>query len=284
MVRKCGSSGPRCSRRSPREIFLRHMPSVQTTSSCKKHSRPHEPEQMSLDAQTTADDVKHIRELFESAKRHLLKQSQTLKELLRQTELLAAQISTYVKNNSKRLDAAVLWSLRAYCILLAPWSTVQLRIVTLRTTQGHGFGIVAATELQKGEYIYELCGSFDLSVTTSRTHNTPHVLFGPLRLVNHRCKPNAEFIAVNGSRMMIAAATRKICVGEEIVVDYGANFFEDVCPCNDCQGHLPVKPKGESGRREVDVADQRKAKHAKSKLKKTKKKERMACSQSGQVV
>ncbi|KAJ7633883.1 hypothetical protein DFH06DRAFT_687537 [Mycena polygramma] len=244
----------------------------------QKHSRPHEPEQMSLDAQITAGDIENIRELFESAKPHLLKQSQTLKELLRQTDLLATQISM---------------SLRAYCILLAPWSTVQLRIVTMRTTQGHGFGIVAAKELQKGEYIYELCGSLstdfheqhsNLSVTTSPTRKTPHVLFGPLRLVNHRCKSNAEYVAVKGCRMMIAAATKKICAGEEIVVDYGVDFFDNLCPCIDCQGHLPVKPKGEPGRREVNVEDQRKAKHAKSRIKKARKKERMASSQSGLAV
>jgi hypothetical protein len=59
---------------------------------------------------------------------------------------------------------------------------------------------VASVPLLAGEYIYELTGllSVDGHATNTRLSeyraddNTARILFGPLRMLNHDCSPNAE--------------------------------------------------------------------------------------------
>ena len=63
-----------------------------------------------------------------------------------------------------------------------------------------GFGIVASVPLLSGEYIYELMGLMSSDGNAKHTRlseieaagNTVRILCGPLRMVNHDCKPNAE--------------------------------------------------------------------------------------------
>jgi hypothetical protein len=64
-----------------------------------------------------------------------------------------------------------------------------------------GFAIFASRDLKANEFIYELSGlmSIDfvadhtnLSVVTYPGESTKHILFGPIRLINHDCRPNVE--------------------------------------------------------------------------------------------
>jgi hypothetical protein len=66
-----------------------------------------------------------------------------------------------------------------------------------------GFGIVASVPLLAGEYIYELTGLLSVDGNAEHTRlseiraadNTVRILFGPLRMLNHDCNPNAEVLS-----------------------------------------------------------------------------------------
>ncbi|KAG3088491.1 hypothetical protein PI125_g18329 [Phytophthora idaei] len=50
---------------------------------------------------------------------------------------------------------------------------------------------------------------------------------GPVRFVNHSCKPKAEFVEVANGRCttVVVVTTEEIHRGEEVTVDYG----DDLC-------------------------------------------------------
>jgi hypothetical protein len=64
-------------------------------------------------------------------------------------------------------------------------------------------GIVATSHIPKGDFLWELCGVISEDVVTESTVSSiqphpcqnmgegPRLLVGPIRLVNHHCKPNA---------------------------------------------------------------------------------------------
>ncbi|KAJ7886453.1 hypothetical protein B0H14DRAFT_2177275, partial [Mycena olivaceomarginata] len=65
------------------------------------------------------------------------------------------------------------------------------------------------------------------------------ILIGLLRMVNHDCNPNAEYLSVNGSESALTVRTlRDIAAGEEIALKYSADYFKDEgpCSCRTCQG------------------------------------------------
>ncbi|KAJ7271307.1 hypothetical protein B0H12DRAFT_1228962 [Mycena haematopus] len=139
--------------------------------------------------------------------------------------------------------AALLWGLQAYIGLIAPWSAVRLKVLPLGITAELGFGVVAQCEFSTGEYIHELIGLFtpdyidghtELSTITCPHHETPHVFWGPIRMVNHDCSPNVQYVEVTGRRAMVVAALRYIHTGEELVCDYGLDFWNGPCPCKTC--------------------------------------------------
>ncbi|KAJ7191913.1 hypothetical protein B0H12DRAFT_1246226 [Mycena haematopus] len=152
-------------------------------------------------------------------------------------------------------------ALKAYLGLIAPWSPVHLKVLPMGIGAEMGFGAVAQRTFATGEYIYELIGLFtpdyveghtELSTITCPHHHTPHVFWGPIRMVNHDCKPNVQvcasklltvtsnlpqYIEVTNRRAMVVAALRDIQPGEELFCDYGKNFWKGPCPCNSCAGH-----------------------------------------------
>lgn len=61
------------------------------------------------------------------------------------------------------------------------------------------------------------------------------------RYINHSCRPNCEPV-IKGGRVYIFSK-RAIRVGEELVYNYGTNYFEDIikpmgCRCIKCQPDL----------------------------------------------
>ncbi|KAJ7928672.1 hypothetical protein B0H13DRAFT_2311289 [Mycena leptocephala] len=138
---------------------------------------------------------------------------------------------------------ALLWALQAYIGLISPWSPMKLKVLPLGITAEPGFGVVARRAFSTGEYIFELIGLLTtdyveehtaLSTITYPRHQTRHIFWGPIRMVNHDCSPNFQYVEVTGQRAMVACALRNIQIGEELVFDYGRDFWEGSCPCKTC--------------------------------------------------
>ncbi|KAJ7857841.1 hypothetical protein B0H14DRAFT_3638037, partial [Mycena olivaceomarginata] len=131
---------------------------------------------------------------------------------------------------------ALRWCFDAYCILQAPWLVVSLHVREMGPKRIRGFGITASVHLPANEYIYELAGlvSVDGNAEHTRlsryeaTDKTVRILIGPLRMVNHDCNPNGEYLPVDGSKSALTVRTlRDIAAGEEITFCYSADYFED---------------------------------------------------------
>ncbi|KAJ7440283.1 hypothetical protein B0H11DRAFT_2099728 [Mycena galericulata] len=140
---------------------------------------------------------------------------------------------------------AMKWALRAYLTLIAPWSAVRLKVVRMGQDETLGFGVVAQRDILEGAYIHELIGLLTPDHTSEQsgrsqilcpTHHTEHIIWGPIRMLNHDCRPSVQWVQVPGQHSMVALALRNIGVSEELFVDYGRESGH--CPCRTCH---PVK-------------------------------------------
>jgi hypothetical protein len=95
----------------------------------------------------------------------------------------------------------------AYAMLVQPEASIRLRSVTMGPGQGYGFGLFARCDLPANYVIWEAIGmvpgdnltahsSLSCIKTCQGQNQRPgseRILYGPLRLVNHRCRTfNAE--------------------------------------------------------------------------------------------
>ncbi|KAJ7933630.1 hypothetical protein B0H13DRAFT_1855872 [Mycena leptocephala] len=170
----------------------------------KPHSRRHKVATLSPDSDVPPELRFHIRSLYEKHKSAILDRHQTPDGLLQATTALFAEI--WKSAHALNLDGihgarqALRWCFDAYCVLQAPWSAVKLKVLSMGSNLTRGFGIVASVPLLSGEYIYELMGLMSSDGNAKHTRlseieaagNTVRILCGPLRMVNHDCKPNAE--------------------------------------------------------------------------------------------
>jgi uncharacterized protein len=114
--------------------------------------------------------------------------------------------------------------------------------VRVESSVVHGSGVFATRTLRCGEPIayfvgYEIDGDTYHSLHLAGKRIQPT---GPLRYLNHSCKPNAHF----SDRWLIAS--RDISMGEEITIDYLAteltsmisNHFICKCGAENCRGTL----------------------------------------------
>ncbi|KAJ7284385.1 hypothetical protein C8J57DRAFT_1288277 [Mycena rebaudengoi] len=118
------------------------------------------------------------------------------------------------------------WCLCAYSILLAPWSVVALKVTHMGSTKELGFAVHASQPLKAGEIIYELAGllstdteapNFTRLAEMEADDGTPRVLIGPIRLVNHDCSPNAEYMFIPGHPLArTIRVLRDIAAGDEV--------------------------------------------------------------------
>jgi SET domain-containing protein len=110
-------------------------------------------------------------------------------------------------------------------------------------------GLFAVEPIPKGKRIIEYAGPLIPNEEVDRRSgkyffgvNTKWSIDGSprsniARYINHSCQPNAEAI-ISGRRVWIWSR-KKIKVGEEIVYDYGKEYFEDIiepmgCRCVGC--------------------------------------------------
>ena len=78
----------------------------------------------------------------------------------------------------------------------------------------------------------------DLSVIKKTSQNNPQdfLMLGPVRFVNSDCNPNCEYDFTSQQRVVRIKTLTKVKSGDEIVVKYGAEFFEaHQCLCSSCK-------------------------------------------------
>ncbi|KAJ7656714.1 hypothetical protein DFH06DRAFT_1198321 [Mycena polygramma] len=192
--------------------------------------------------------VREFRRIVDGMGRGLFPERPTVQGFRLTTGELHRQLWTWGKNRMNLAgDAngskALKWALQAYLVVIAPWSSVKLKVVRMGRDEVPGFGLVATRYIAKDEYIYEAIGLYTtdfsadhsfLSTIACPRHRTPHVFWGPIRLINHDCIPNVEYIEVRDTRAMVVQASRPIQAGEELFVNYGRDFWEGPCPCRTC--------------------------------------------------
>ncbi len=101
--------------------------------------------------------------------------------------------------------------------------------IEVRRSGIHGLGVFARRQIERGEIIARYRGRpIDRSGTYVACHASPsgrhehHEITGPLRFLNHSCRPNARLV---GFRLI---ATRRIRAGSELTIDYGPGACD--CP------------------------------------------------------
>ncbi|KAJ7865458.1 hypothetical protein B0H14DRAFT_2734254 [Mycena olivaceomarginata] len=191
------------------------------------------------------DVVKRFRETLESCQPRLFADNQTPYEgFVKETEVLVRELWKWGKNKfnlSGDLNGrkALLWAIRAYLPLIAPWAPVHLQVRPMGAFGEVGFGVVAQRAIKQGEYIRELIGVLTPDYTTEQStlsemyckvHGCKHILWGPIRMLNHDHAPNIEWVEVTETRAMVALAIRDIPFGKELLADYGDEFWEHGCP------------------------------------------------------
>jgi hypothetical protein len=111
--------------------------------------------------------------------------------------------------------------------------------IEVRESGIHGLGVFTKRDFRKGEVIARYRGRpIDRSGTYVAWHTDAsgkkarHEITGPLRFLNHSCRPKAE---LTNFRLI---ALRPIVAGREITIDYG----DDACTCRQ------VEQGGDDGR------------------------------------
>lgn len=127
--------------------------------------------------------------------------------------------------------------------------TASKRYVVRKSGPGLGHGLFAAARISRGDFIAEYTGkritAAVADVSKSRylfELNDEWTINGEARsntarYINHSCRPNVE-AEIEGDRIMIYA-TRTVLPGEEFLIDYGEEYFEEFirpvgCKCASC--------------------------------------------------
>ncbi|KAJ7082458.1 hypothetical protein B0H15DRAFT_803271 [Mycena belliarum] len=184
---------------------------------------------------------------------------------------------------------ALNWGVRAYAVLRAPWSPVQIKHVRMGVDRDRGWGLVASTTIRKDEYLYEVLGALTVDMTEEQTDlstmtvygGKTRIMWGPLRLVNHDCEPNIEWVRVTGSKnALVGRAIRTIVGGDQLLADYGRGYFEGPCPCQSCNPEVHGAKSREEMEEEVAAA-KRERKRRRDRENRAKKKASKAKSSGG---
>ena len=126
---------------------------------------------------------------------------------------------------------------------------IDARFAIRRSSPGMGQGLFAVVPIRKGYFILEYTGKKiptpladtmtsrylfeideDWTIDGSPRSNTA-------RYINHSCNPNTEAEIVDGQ--IIITAVRDIRKGEELTIDYDAEYFDEFirptgCKCAHC--------------------------------------------------
>lgn len=116
--------------------------------------------------------------------------------------------------------------------------------ITKRAKLGMGLGLYAGRDFKKGEYLLDYVGN---RIPTSVADDMPsRYLFeldkewtidgsprwNTARYINHSCNPNVEADVVDGR--IIITALRPIHAGDEFLIDYGEEYFDEFIKPSGC--------------------------------------------------
>ena len=136
-----------------------------------------------------------------------------------------------------------------------------------------GLGLFATEPIPKGRRIIEYVGPLISNEVVERSNgkyffgvNSKWSINGSVRsnvarYINHSCRPNADAF-VSGRRVWIWSR-RNIRAGEEIVYDYGEEYFEGIikptgCKCEKCR-EAETRPSGRVRKKTQAPAQARKS-------------------------
>lgn len=239
----------------------------------KKASRTHHVQQLHPDAAFKLDSAtaKGLQTIFEKNKGTLVHCN--FQNAIDFGKTMHKEIkAAYPELVASRAHALVItWCSIAYGYIVSnPESGVRLRVRLFAGGNERGFSITSTRDLVQHEVLYSLMGLMpddakaehsrlsEIEPHPSQLHNKanaekPRILIGPIRFINHACRSyNAEYVAVKSKLAFVVQTTKAIKSGEEIFVNYGDTYFEDLpggrCPCRDCvgEGSREAKSKIES--------------------------------------
>jgi hypothetical protein len=112
-----------------------------------------------------------------------------------------------------------------------PRPGASCRAIEVRRSGIHGMGVFVKRDVRKGELIARYRGRpVDRNGTYVASHRdasgdeSRHEITGPLRFLNHKCRPNAELVGFT------LRALQPIRAGHEVTIDYGEGTC--TCACN----------------------------------------------------
>ncbi|KAJ7264021.1 hypothetical protein B0H12DRAFT_1217267 [Mycena haematopus] len=237
-------------------------------------SQRYQPSQLSRSASKISEqNADSFQSAFNSAKHSWFRAGQTALSVQQDISTFVEVHEAWVKSEigaSRAYIEATKWFVGAYAALFASWSVVSMRMVPIAGVGPRQFAIIAEEDLQPQTVIHELIGLLSSDPADNASHSNlsvlqdldgiPRVLFGPLRLLNHCCVPNARFdFKQHGNGLTVTVRTNKIIPkGEEITISYGRGFWtEDTpCLCVVCQGPQHV------ARPDEDLKQEKKNKEA----------------------
>jgi SET domain-containing protein len=125
-----------------------------------------------------------------------------------------------------------------------------IKKVAVRKSTIQGRGLYALTDFKKGDVVVEYNGPI-ISAKKAAALRRKHCLLMSLedgriidgkkcigRFINHSCRPTSNVFMKDAGRTVDLVATRRIRVGEEILLDYQFDTEgEELYPCS-CRGIL----------------------------------------------
>ncbi|KAF8970779.1 hypothetical protein BDZ97DRAFT_1651914 [Flammula alnicola] len=235
----------------------------------KRDPHQHEIQTLATEFELDLKTKTSLYDIFEGGKKNLdFNNPDKYMETARKMAAAMFRESSLLKRAGSDSASVIEWCIAAYAMIINPESTVKLSVIALGPERITGFAIHANRMIKKGEQIYELVGLMPKDNKTKHSElscvkpnpsqnqspRVERVLFGPIRFINHVCEiPNAEYIAITDTSAFSVAALRDIAAGEEILVDYGKDWFSDEvdgCPCMRC------KPEESSGKRKAVEEDE----------------------------
>ncbi|KAJ7646119.1 hypothetical protein DFH06DRAFT_1300865 [Mycena polygramma] len=152
-------------------------------------------------------------------------------------------VKTHVGPNTVHAEAAK-WVVGSYAALFASWSVVSMRMIPIGGVGSRQFAVKAEDDIPPHTMLHELTGLLSSDPADGRSHSNlsvmwdldgvQRVVFGPIRLINHSCDPNAWFQFVkqgNGHAVTVCTNDKSIQKGEEITIDYGRGYWTEDNPC-----------------------------------------------------
>ncbi|KAJ2911712.1 hypothetical protein MD484_g8699, partial [Candolleomyces efflorescens] len=195
----------------------------------------HVPQTLGVNFEPTGQAMAQLYEAFEDQKRHfnihdprsLLATASSIRN-----KLVRDRDQPFFRGLSPQALDVLKWCIAAHALTINPESLIRLGRIKKGPHHPTGFSLIAQRRIAKGSTIWESLGmcpsdndtphSSLSCITTAigqdQEPGSERVLYGPLRMMNHRCKSfNAEYAYIRGTSAFVAEALHDIEPGVEDV-------------------------------------------------------------------